>query len=248
MGLASTADRRRAEPASGPAARAAERRGGSRRAGAFVAARGPGPDRSGDDRRLLPHRRRPRATAPSARAGRRRHCRRPRARREFAAVEIAHPRRSARQAARRHPVSGDHRPQGRRVRPHRRRARQGTGPPDRPDRPQRRGHGRRRGRGAGVRRGRPRHAPSRRRRRRSRDLRLPLVSALDRALPQAARPGPRRLAVRAGVRPADADILPAHRRQSAGSQGLVDPGGDRRRHAGARRVRTRCCSSCAPTR
>ena len=75
------------------------------------------------------------------------------------------------------------------------------------------------------------------RRGRSQHLRLPLVLAVDPALPPAARACAGRLAVRAAVRAGDADLLPARGRQGAGPQGHVDAGRARRRHGDARPVR-----------
>ena len=85
----------------------------------------------------------------------------------------------------------------------------------------------------------PRHPPARRGRGRPQHLRLPLVLAVDRALSPAARACARRLAVRAALRPGDADLLPARRRQGARPQGPVDAGRAGRRHGDARPVRNR---------
>ena len=56
------------------------------------------------------------------------------------------------------------------------------------------------------------HAPLRRRGNRSHHIRVPLVLALDRALPALARPCPGRVAVCSIVRSGDADLFPAGRR------------------------------------
>ena len=92
-------------------------------------------------------------------------------------------------------------------------------------------------RGSVLGRARPHHAPARRGRRRSQHVRLPLVFPLDPALPAPARPRADRLAVRADFRAGDANLLPARRRQGAGSQRHVDPGRARARHGDARPVR-----------
>ena len=160
-----------------------------------------------------------------------------RSRRQSSSAEIAHPAGRDRQASGRHSLSGDPAAEGGRLRGPGRRLRQGGGEAGRSDRQDRarpvdRGHRR-----AVLRRTGADHATAGRGGRRSEDLRLPLVLAFDRALPALARPCADRFAVRAIVRPGDADLLPARRRQGAGSQGHVDADRADRRHGDAGSVR-----------
>ena len=92
-------------------------------------------------------------------------------------------------------------------------------------------------RGSVLGRGGADHATVRGNGRRSQHLRVPLVLAVDHALPARARPRGGRLAVRAIVRSRDADLFPARRRQGAGSQGRFDADRADRRHGDARLVR-----------
>ena len=85
------------------------------------------------------------------------------------------------------PLSGDRRAEGRRLRGSRDRRRQGQGSPGRSPRALGEGGSARRGRGACVGIGGPRHPPARRSGDRPQHLRLPLVLAVDPALPAAAR-------------------------------------------------------------
>ena len=142
-----------------------------------------------------------------------------------------------RQALGRHSLSRVDRPQGRRVRRAGRRLDEGARALDRSDRPRGAGADDRGNRGSVLGRARPHHAPARRGRRRSQHVRLPLVFPLDPALPAPARPRADRLAVRADFRAGDANLFPARRRQSAGSQRHVDPGRAGARHGDARPVR-----------
>ena len=137
-------------------------------------------------------------------------------------AEVAHPSRGDRQASRRHSLSGDPESKGRRFRRPGRGFDEGDGEAGRSDRPDSArivdgGHS-----GAVFRRTGADHAPIWRGGRRSHHLRVPLVLALDCALPARARPCAGRVAVCAIVRSGDADLFPARRRQGAGSQRRLD--------------------------
>ena len=97
----------------------------------------------------------------------------------------------------------------------------------------------RRSGGAIIRLGRSCHPAARRGGDRSQHFRLPLVLAVDPALPPTACPCARRFAVCAALRAGDADLFPACGRQGARPQRHVDAGGARRRHGDLGPVRVR---------
>jgi len=188
-------------------------------------------------RGILPHRRRYRAveasTCPdrSQRAG----CG-SRSRRQYSSVEITYSSRGDCPASGRHSLSGDSGPEGGWFRGPGRGVDQGNGQAGRSDRPDSprtvdRGH-----RGVVLRRIGADHATAWRDGRRSQNLRVPLVLALDSALPTPAHPCAGRVAVCAIVRAGDADLFPTRRRQSIGAQGNFDACRAGRRHGYARLV------------